>query len=191
MVRIRIHTTASPETHRKIEELKKDYKTLSSVIEKAIDLLYTSEGHRRMSDEDLLILGFIKELNFTICAKDHYAALAEGDVKRAVEESMIEMAVKYISKKPITDLSLEELLRAIGRLWKVLNRVEHAELEKIGEKISFVVYHDMRSLKVSKIHLDLLRYVFEKYFADRYEMRVDTITVNGFSLVFTRKNSVN
>jgi len=181
----------SSETARKIEDLKKKHRTTSSVVEKAVDLLYTSENFSRLGDEDLLILAFIRELNFMLCAKDHYTALVEGDAERAVRESMIEMAVKYLSKKPISDLDFEELLSVVARLWNLLNRAEHAEVQKDGEKLNFVFYHDMRSKAVSELHLNLLKYLYEKYYSKKYEMQVDTITVNGFSVLFFPKDSVD
>lgn len=191
MVKIRLHTTVSSETARKIEDLKKKHRTTSSVVEKAVDLLYTSENFSRLGDEDLLILAFVKELNFMLCAKDHYTALVEGDAERAVRESMIEMAVKYLSKKPISDLDFEEFLSVVARLWNLLNRAEHAEVQKDGEKLNFVFYHDMRSKAVSELHLNLLKYLYEKYYSKKYEMQVDTITVNGFSVLFFPKDSVD
>ncbi len=184
MPKTRIHTTVSSETYRKIEELKKEHRTLSAVIEKAVDLLFRSEQAKDVREEDLVLLSFVRDLNFTLCAKDHYTALAEGDAERAVRESMIEMTVKYLSRKPISELSLEDLLENVCKLWKILNRAEHAEVEKVGKKLNFVFYHDMRSLRVSQIHLNLLKHVFEKYYADKYRMKVDTVTVNGFSVVF-------
>jgi len=71
MVKIRLHTTVSSETARKIEDLKKKYRTTSSVIEKAVDLLYASDNISSLREDDLLILAFVKELNFMLCAKDH------------------------------------------------------------------------------------------------------------------------
>ncbi len=191
MVKIRLHTTISSETARKIEDLKKKHRTTSSVVEKAVDLLYASENLSSLRDEDLLILAFVRELNFMLCAKDHYTALAECDAERAVGESMIEMAVKYLSKKPISDLEFEELLGIVAKLWNLLNRAEHAEVQRDGEKINFVFYHDMRSKAVSEIHLNLLKHLYEKYYSKKYEMQVDTITVNGFSVLFFPKDSVN
>ncbi|WP_202318549.1 hypothetical protein [Archaeoglobus neptunius] len=187
MVKTRIHTTISQETFRKIEELKKEYKTLSNIIERAVDILYNSAYTASVGEEDILLLNFVRDLNFTLCAKDHYTALAEGDTERAVKESMIEMAVKYISKKPISDLSFEELLDNVCKLWKLLNRAEHVEVERLGGRINFVFYHDMRSIRVSEIHLNLLKLLFEKYYSDKYDMDVETVTVNGFSVVFSRK----
>ncbi len=184
MPKTRIHTTVSSETYRKIEKLKKEYRTFSAIIERAVDLLFRSEQVKEVDEDDLMLLNFVRELNFTLCAKDHYTALAEGNVERAVKESMIEMAVKYLSKRPISELSLEDLLENICRLWKILNRAEHAEVEKEGRKLNFVFYHDMRSLSVSQIHLNLLKHIFEKYYSNRYKMKVDTVTVNGFSVVF-------
>ena len=191
MVKIRLHTTVSSDTVRKIEDLKKKYRTTSSVVEKAVDLLYVSDNLSSLREDDILILAFVKELNFMLCAKDHYTALAECDAERAVKESMIEMAVKYLSKKPISDLDFEDLLKTVGKLWNLLNRAEHAEVQRDGEKINFVFYHDMRSEAVSKLHLNLLRYLYEKYYSKKYEMKVDTITVNGFSVLFLPKKSVN
>ncbi|MBO8179306.1 MAG: hypothetical protein H0Z19_02305 [Archaeoglobus sp.] len=191
MVKIRLHTTVSSDTVRKIEDLKKKYRTTSSVVEKAVDLLYASDNLSSLREDDILILAFVKELNFMLCAKDHYTALAECDAERAVKESMIEMAVKYLSKKPISDLDFEDLLKTVGKLWNLLNRAEHAEVQRDGEKINFVFYHDMRSEAVSKLHLNLLRYLYEKYYSKKYEMKVDTITVNGFSVLFLPKKSVN
>lgn len=190
MVKIRLHTTISPEIAKKVAELKKKHKTTSSVVEKAIDLLYASENLSSLRDEDLLILTFVRELNFLLCAKDHYTALAESDAERAVRESMIEMAVKYLSKKPISDLNFEELLRVVAKMWRLLNRAKHAEVQRDGEKINFVLYHDMRSKAVSELHLNLLKYLYEKYYSKKYTMQVDTITVNGFSVLFLPKNPV-
>ncbi len=186
MAKIRIHTTVSPETYRKIEELKREYRTLSAVIEAAVDNLLNQKRAEMVSEDDLILLDFVRELNFTLCAKDHYTALAECDADRAVRESMIELAIKYMTRKPISELSLEEFLESVCRLWKVLNRAEHAEVERVDGKLNFVFYHDMRSLKVSEIHLALIRHVYEKHFSNRYRMVVDTITVNGFSVVFER-----
>jgi len=93
--------------------------------------------------------------------KGSLTALAECDAERAVRESMIEMAVKYLSKKPISDLDFEDLLKTVGKLWNLLNRAEHAEVQRDGEKINFVFYHDMRSEAVLKLHLNLLRYLYD------------------------------
>ncbi len=184
MAKVRIHTTISPETYRKIEKLKKEYRTLSAVIEEAVNALMSAKSAEKVNEDDLILLGFVKELNFTLCAKDHYTALAECDAEGAVRESMLELAIKYMTKKPISDLSLEEFLESVCKLWKILNRAEHAEVERIGNKLNFVFYHDMRSVRVSEIHLELIRHVYEKHFLSRYRMIVDTITVNGFSIVF-------
>lgn len=187
MVKKRVHTTVSHETAMKIEDLKKEFKTVSNVIKKAVECLYNSSRAEDLSEEDLILLDFIKNLNFTICAKDHYTALVEGDAERAVKESMVEMAVKFLSKKPISDLSLEELLKNVSKLWKILNRAEHVEVGRTKGGLNFVFYHDMRSMKVSELHLRLIEYLYEKYYAKQYEMKMDTLTVNGFSVVFTRK----
>ena len=186
MRKVRLHTTVSPETYRKIEELKSKYRTVSAVIEVAIENLIRMEEDKHLSQEDLTLLKFVKELNFTICAKDHYAMLVEGFADRAVQESMIEMAIKYLSKKPLSELSLEEFLENVKKLWLILNRGEHMEIQRFGDSINFVFYHDMRSVKVSEIHLELIRYVYEKYYSGDYSMQVDTITVNGFSLIFRK-----
>ncbi len=184
MAKVRIHTTISPETYRKIEKLKKEYRTLSAVIEEAVNALMSAKSAEKVNEDDFILLGFVKELNFTLCAKDHYTALAECDAERAVKESMLELAIKYMTKKPISDLSLEEFLESVCKLWKILNRAEHAEVERIGNKLNFVFYHDMRSVRVSEIHLELIRHVYEKHFSSHYRMTIDTITVNGFSVVF-------
>ncbi len=187
MRKVRLHTTVSPETYRKIEELKGRYRTVSAVIEAAIESLNQTEVDRQLSQEDFTLLNFVKELNFTICAKDHYTRLVEGFADKAVQESMIEMAIKYISKKPLSQLSLEEFLENVKKLWTILNRGEHMEIQRFEDSLNFVFYHDMRSVKVSEIHLELIRYVYEKYYSGDYSMQVDAITVNGFSLIFRKR----
>jgi len=187
MRKVRLHTTISPETYRKIEELKGKYRTVSAVIEAAIDNLIRMEEDRLLSQEDLALLRFVRELNFTLCAKDHYTRLVEGFADKAVQESMIEMAIKYISKKPLSQLSLEEFLENVKKLWTILNRGEHMEIQRFEDSLNFVFYHDMRSVKVSEIHLELIRYVYEKYYSGDYSMQVDAITVNGFSLIFRKR----
>lgn len=189
MRKVRLHTTVSPETYRKIEELKSKYRTVSAVVEAAIDNLVRMEEDRLLSQEDLALLRFVRELNFTLCAKDHYTRLVEGFVDKAVQESMIEMAIKYLSKKPLSELSLEEFLENLKRLWTILNRGEHMEVQKLGNSLNFVFYHDMRSLKVSEIHLNLIRYVHDKYYSNDFELEVDAITVNGFSVIFRKKSA--
>ncbi|WP_457590452.1 hypothetical protein [Geoglobus sp.] len=187
MRKVRLHTTVSPETYRRIEELKKRYGTVSAVVEKAVENLAMGDEYVRLSEDDIMLLNFVKELNFTICAKDHYTGLAEGKPDRAVQESMVEMAIKYLSKKPLGELTLEEFLDSLRRLWLILNRGEHIEIHRLESGLNFVFYHDMRSMRVSEIHLELLRYVHDKYYAREYELEVDAITVNGFSVIFRRK----
>jgi hypothetical protein len=187
MPKIRIHTTVSPETYKKIKDLKKEYRTLSAIIEEAIDALNNTKSEKKITSDDIILLSFVKELNFTLCAKDHYTGLAEGDTGKAVRESMLEMAIKYISKKPISELSPEEFLENVRKLWKILNRAEHAEVQNLGDRLNFVFYHDMRSFKVSEIHLNLIKHIYEKYYSMDYTMKVDTITVNGFSLIFEKR----
>ncbi|NOY11108.1 MAG: hypothetical protein GXO67_03290, partial [Archaeoglobi archaeon] len=76
----------------------------------------------------------------------------------------------------------------LRRLWLILNRAEHVEIERLGKSINFVFYHDMRSIRVSEIHLGLVRFVYEKYYSGDYEMTVDAVTVNGFSVIFRRRS---
>ncbi|RLG19910.1 hypothetical protein DRN74_06235 [Candidatus Micrarchaeota archaeon] len=183
MAKKRLQTTLSEEAF-KILEKHKDDGGYNQVIEKALKLLDVQSTV--LSEEDLLLLRLIKELDFTGCGRSQYMYLVCGDVKRAIEESMMETAVEWVLKKPFVEIELEEFLDTVRRGWRALNRVDYIEVTKNEEWIQLFVEHTMRRREVSEFLAEHILMIYRKYYSEKWNVIV-SVSTNGFILKFYRR----
>jgi|GEM_PF-1268110 hypothetical protein len=178
----RLQTTVSPEVYDKIQKLRAKYGSVSKVVESAIEKL--ERGEVQIEESDYILLEFIKKFDFVVSSKDIFKYLVEGDVDRAVKESAVELSVEYFLKKSISEAELIEVLETLKVGWESLHRATYIEIVESDSKIKFLFYHDLQSTKYSELHFKLLRLLFDKYFEQKYEYSLETLTPNGFSVVF-------
>lgn len=137
MAKRRLQTTLSDEAFRIIEKYRPKYGSINEIIEEALRLLDMENS--KLSEDDILLIRLIRELDFTGCGRSQYMHLICGDREKAVEESMMETAVEWFLKKPFPEIELEEFLDTVKRGWKVLNRVDYVEITKGDRWIQFFV----------------------------------------------------
>lgn len=109
-----------------------------------------------------------------------------GDLKSAVEESMMETAVEWFLKKPFPEIELEEFLETVKRGWKILNRVDYVEITKGDGWIQFFCEHTMRRREVSEFLAMHILNIYEKYYKKGWKV-VKSVSTNGFTLKFYRQ----
>ncbi len=152
-MRKRLQTTVSPETYEIIEKYKEEYGSVSSFIEEAINYFVKRGGDQKTLDNrDEMLIKLIRELDLTACSKDQYRYLVLGDKEKAVNESLMEIAMEYISNKPMDELTLVEFLEALKKAWEAVNRVDYIKYEvgEDGKIVRWLCYHSMKSTVVSE-----------------------------------------
>lgn len=184
MPKRRIQTTLSEEAFRIIEKFKNEYGGINEVIEAGLKLL-DREGSV-LSEDDVLLIKLIRDLDFTGCGRSQYMHLICGDIEKAVKESMMETAVEWFLKKPFSEIELEEFLETVKRGWKVLNRVDYVEITRGDGWIQFFCGHTMRRREVSEFLAMHILNIYEKYYRDEWDV-VKSISTNGFTIKFYSK----
>ena len=183
----RLQTTVSPEVYDRIQKLKAKYGSVSKVVESAVDNLEKSGV--QIGERDYILLEFIKKFDFVVSSKDIFKYLVEGDIDKAVKESAVELSVEYFLKKSISEAELIEVLEILKIGWESLHRATYIEIVESDSKVKFLFYHDLQSTKYSELHFKLLRHLFDKYFGEKYEYSLETLTPNGFSVMFRRRSN--
>jgi len=184
MPKRRLQTTLSDEAFRIIEKFRPNYGGINDIIEDALRLLNREDSS--LSEDDILLIKLIRELDFTGCGRSQYMHLICGDVKRAVEESMMETAVEWFLKKPFPEIELEEFLETVKRGWRILNRVDYVEITKGDGWIQFFCEHTMRRKEVSEFLAMHILNIYEKYYKEGWKV-VKSVSTNGFTLKFYRQ----
>jgi len=184
MPKRRLQTTLSDEAFRIIEKFKPEYGGINEVIEVALKLLNREDAS--LSEDDILLIRLVRDLDFTGCGRSQYMHLICGDIKRAVEESMMETAVEWFLKKPFSEIELEEFLETVRRGWIILNRVDYAEITKGDGWIQFFCEHTMRRREVSEFLSMHILNIYEKYYKEEWEV-IKSVSTNGFTLKFYRR----
>jgi Arc/MetJ-type ribon-helix-helix transcriptional regulator len=181
----RIQTTISDEAYRIIERLKEKYGNMNAVIEEALRLLERKE--EMISEDDLLLIRLIRDLDFTGCGKTQYLHLVKGEIDKAITNSMMEIAVEWFLKKPFNEISLLEFLETLKRGWKILNRADYIEVKKEGDCVFFLCEHSMRSREVSEFLCKHVLFIYEKYYSNKWGVNV-SVSANGFTMKFYQKS---
>lgn len=184
MVKRRIQTTISDEAYKIIERHKDKYGGMNAVIEEALKLLERKEDI--LSEDDLLLLKLIRDLDFTGCGRTQYLYLILGDIEKAVKESLMETAVEWFLKKPFVEITLEEFLETVKRGWTILNRADYIEITREKDSIVFFCEHTMRRREVSEFLANHILSIYEKYYRDKWDFSL-SVTTNSFTVKFTLK----
>ncbi len=184
MPKRRLQTTLSEEAFRIIEKFKSQYGGINEVIEAALKLL--NRESESLSEDDVLLIKLIRDLDFTGCGKSQYMHLVCGDLERAVKESMMETAVEWFLKKPFPEIELEEFLETVKKGWKILNRVDYVEIIKGDGWMQFFCEHTMRKKEVSEFLAMHILNIYEKYYSEEWDV-IKSVSTNGFTLKFYRK----
>lgn len=164
-----LHTTISEETFEKIKTLSKRHGSHSKTIEKAIDLLELHEGlvipeNKQILDADML-WGFMRsELNMVAVGKTTFLSYINDIPERAIQNNnATEIIEWFYNYKRMTDLTLEEIIRAIKVIWISANYFRSIRCERIGPfQYKMVFSHDLNDIKYSQYWGKYFQTFFEK-----------------------------
>jgi len=166
-----LHTTISEETFEKIRSLSKKYGNHSKTIEKAIDLLELHEGlaipeNKQDLDPDM-IWGFMRsELNMVAVGKTTFLSYIDDIPEKAILNNIATEIIEWFyNYKKLTDLSLEEVIKAIKIIWMSANYFRSVRCERVGAgQYKMVFTHDLNDLKYSQY--------WGKYFQTFFETKL-------------------
>ncbi len=152
-----LHTTISTETFEKIKVLSKMHGSHSKTIEKAIDLLELHEGlvipeNKQSLDADM-IWGFMRsELNMVAVGKTTFLGYIDNIPEKAIlNNNATEIIEWFYNYKKLTDLTLEEVIKAIKAIWISANYFRSVRCERVNPgHFKMVFSHDLNDLKYSE-----------------------------------------
>ncbi len=166
-----LHTTISEETFKKIKKLSLKHGSHSKTIEKAITLLELHEGsaipeNRQILDADM-IWGFMRsELNMVAVGKTTFLSYIDDLPEKAIlNNNATEIIEWFYNYKRLTDLNLEEVIKAIKIIWISANYFRSIRCERVGlGHYKMVFAHDLNELKYSQY--------WGKYFQTFFESKL-------------------
>ncbi|MHA1264769.1 MAG: hypothetical protein ACTSRS_05985 [Candidatus Helarchaeota archaeon] len=186
-----IHTTISKEALEILEyylnkftneKKEKIYESKSAIIEHALILLHKFHNPEQNDILSLWTL-FRDELDMVAVGKTTFLSYISGDTGQAYKKNIAIEILEWYKKRPISELSLEELLNAIKDVWIAANYFTKVEIEK-GSQGSYQMYffHNLRNPRYGEFWSQYFTELLEKnksceieYFI-RYESFILRIT---------------
>ncbi len=164
-----LHTTISDETFEKIKVLSIKHGSHSKTIEKAIDLLELHDGlaiaeNKQILDADM-IWGFMRsELNMVAVGKTTFLSYINDIPERAIQNNnATEIVEWFFNYKKLTDLTLEDVIKAIKVIWISANYFRSVRCERVSPgQYKMVFSHDLNDLKYSEYWGKYFQNFFQK-----------------------------
>lgn len=161
-MRKHIHTTLDPEIYSVLVDAARERgKNLNEIIEEAIRL-YMGKDSEIPDEIELLRSEVFKVMDLCIISKEQLRAIVEGGAESSIQNNANELAVEWITSKPLDKVTLEEAIEAIRKIWLVCDRARKVEVVDDGDCISMFFFSKMASPKVDEMWGRQLKYFFEK-----------------------------
>ncbi len=165
--KVHLHTTISASTMERLQAMSIKFGPYSKIIERAVEMLSIREnippGLKKL-DLDTTSLSYLmrRELNMVLVGKTTYLSYISTMPRKAfTENNAVEIIEWFYDFKSISDLSTEEILVAIQKVWTSGNyfrefRIEH----KADDSFRVVVTHDMNDTKYSEFWATYFKVLF-------------------------------
>ncbi|MGQ4874367.1 MAG: hypothetical protein ACP6IY_09885 [Promethearchaeia archaeon] len=136
-----------------LEKYKEDYGNDINIIQQALKCFDEKLSSKEIESDDDLVIRAKKERGMMLIGRTTFRQLiaAAEAPKRSIEKPQRKNnaldVILWYTKKPITALSLEEILKAIQKMWVVSNFFDRIEISKENENIyylSFIHHEDER-----------------------------------------------
>ncbi|MBD3254884.1 MAG: hypothetical protein GF383_07310 [Candidatus Lokiarchaeota archaeon] len=150
-----------------VEKHSKEFGGRRNVVKEAIRLLQSQEERDKAEDIDLWIRAR-REMNMMLVGKKMFIELISYDKERnykitkKLQNLALDIILWYL-RKPIKDLSFEEFLFAVKRIWIVLNYFTLIDVKKESNKIYYVTFKHSQN----KIFSDF----WKDYFIDLFKLK--------------------
>ncbi|WP_202318738.1 hypothetical protein [Archaeoglobus neptunius] len=163
-----IHTTLNPGVHSMLVRAARERgKNLNEIIEEAIEF-YLGSNSKNPDEIEMLRSEVFKVMDLCVISKEQLRAIVEEGMESSIRNNANELAVEWITSKPLDRVTLEEAIEAIRKIWLVCDRAREVEVVEDEGGISIFFFSKMASLKVDEMWGRQLKHFFEK----RYGMDV-------------------
>ena len=195
-----IYAKISDETRQKIDALKEEGKTISYIIQSAVDIYtiynstpkeikefvyahedefggqkniaiealrqFISNFQRDMSSDEGLWIKARDQMNVMMVGKKFITQLINAadikgfELKKPQIRNLAIDPLLWYSGKPIKELSLEEFLNAIKRIWVVFKYFNLIDVKKQSEKNYYIMFNHRQNKSYSNFWLKIFKELF-------------------------------
>ncbi|MBY8981567.1 MAG: hypothetical protein KGD57_01345 [Candidatus Lokiarchaeota archaeon] len=155
----------SPEIAGTIEKYKEKYGNETKLIENAIRLLDKQENLERSEDIDLWCRAR-DELQMMLIGKTTFNQLLtaaespEESLDKPMKRNIALGVILWVTGKPINDLSLDEIINAIKKMWIVANYFYFIDIRKIANDEYHVIFKHHENKRYSNYWLGYYKEFF-------------------------------
>ena len=109
----RLHTTISEEASRIIEKYLPEYGKVNNVIEEA--LIFFDRHKKSKVDAQCDLIELMDEANLVAFNAKTIELVVSGEIERALCDNELEIILRKIYKKPLTEITVSEAIRGIEK----------------------------------------------------------------------------
>ncbi|MEM2924554.1 MAG: hypothetical protein QXJ68_02550 [Methanocellales archaeon] len=174
---LRLNTTISKMHYQILEKYKERYGSQKKTIEAALELL-EKQNNPGLSSEDELWLKLRKECDIAAFSRVTARDIIAGKPEEAIKNNYLPFYLEWLYKKPIAQLSLEEVLSGLKKLLETINICKCLNFSRELNTFRVVGYIGM-NYETSEFYAKYISYFLERYCNCRV---VSSITDTGITL---------
>nr|MDO8116151.1 hypothetical protein [Candidatus Sigynarchaeota archaeon] len=120
------------------------------VIERALEVL-DEQYNPEKGDKQSTWERARDELNMVLVGKRTFLSYISGDFKKAFKENIAVEIIEWFKGKPVSDLTIDEILHAIMEIWTAANYFYKTDMETSeGGVFRVYLYHDFHEKRFSE-----------------------------------------
>ncbi|TFG03345.1 MAG: hypothetical protein EU539_12355 [Promethearchaeota archaeon] len=166
-----IHTynqfkSISPETQALINKYEKEYHNFADLVEEAIKVLDENKNPEKASDLELWCRAR-EEMHMMLIGKTTFnqlltaAEAPEESLDKPMKKNVALDVILWYTRKPIKRLTLEEIIRAIEKVWKVANYFYFIDVEEKEPDLFHVIFKHHQNKRYSNYWLGYFTELFQ------------------------------
>jgi hypothetical protein len=182
MTKRRIHTTINEGAWKIIEKHLSEYGKLNLLIEEALSLL-DRERERDISDIECLLIDIMDEANLVAFNAKTIEYVVSGEIEKALCENELEMVMRRLYRKPISEISLMEAVEGIKTCLLATRKASKVSVKKGEERVYLLVTSNLGE-NTDTLLCEALRRFFEKNYSVNARFEVFP---QGYSIILEEK----
>ncbi|MFX0069648.1 MAG: hypothetical protein ACFFAO_00945 [Candidatus Hermodarchaeota archaeon] len=142
-----------------VEEARFEYGGRRNVIKEAVKVLESRKNREKADDLDLWYRAK-NEMNMMLLKKKSFLELisaAENNINRLSDKNLALDIILWYVGKPLKELTLNQLLNAIKRIWTVFNYFSLIDIKKESEEEYYITLNHYQNKKYSDYWLSYTR----------------------------------
>ncbi|MHA1584503.1 MAG: hypothetical protein ACTSWL_04555 [Promethearchaeota archaeon] len=192
--KIDFHTKIYKDDYRMIKTLALKYGNIQKVIEKALKLVRSKEAitsanisdkiRKDKMDNYLLASIMHQEFQMVYVGRRTFLSYIKKIPQTPIEENNALELIEwfYNDEKPISELSLEEILIAIRNLWIAGNYFKNISIKPLNtDGFKIVFYHDFNDTTYGNYWIRYFKYIFTH---DPLKFKIEQVKIRPQSFYF-------